>query len=63
MDPVHVHFFERDIVAFQVVDSMDGNSARGDYAGPFPGVVRPLLKWTSEFVPANSAAAVGEPTR
>ena len=62
MDPVRVHFFERDIVAFQVVDSLEGNSARGDYAGPLPGVVRPLLKWTSEFVPHNSSAAAGEPT-
>jgi lipopolysaccharide transport system ATP-binding protein len=49
-------------VAFQVVDSLDGNSARGDYAGPVPGIVRPLLQWTSEFVPHNSSAAVGEPT-
>ena len=62
MDPVRVHVFERDIVAFQVVDSLDGNSARGDYAGPVPGIVRPLLKWTSEFVPHNSSAAVGEAT-
>jgi lipopolysaccharide transport system ATP-binding protein len=47
MDPVIVHFYERDAVAFHVRDSLDGNSARGDYAGPFPGVVRPLLKWTT----------------
>ena len=47
MDPVVVHFFERDAVAFQVIDSMDGDSARGDYAGPIPGVVRPLLEWTT----------------
>ena len=38
-----------DAVAFQVIDSLDGDSARGDYAGPFPGVVRPLLKWSTEF--------------
>lgn len=60
MDPVRVHFFERDIVAFQVVDSLDGNSARGDYAGQMPGVVRPLLKWTSEFVPRESTVTAGE---
>ena len=51
MDPVTVHFFERDAVAFQVIDSLDGDSARGDYAGPFPGVVRPLLRWTTELRP------------
>jgi len=46
MDPETIHFFERDAVAFQVIDKLEGDSARGDYAGAFPGVVRPLLKWT-----------------
>lgn len=45
MDPVAVHAFERDAVAFQVIDSFAGDSARGDYGGPIPGVVRPLLDW------------------
>jgi lipopolysaccharide transport system ATP-binding protein len=54
MDPVTVHFFERDAVAFQVIDSLDGNSARGDYAGPMPGVVRPLLKWSTTHEPIES---------
>jgi lipopolysaccharide transport system ATP-binding protein len=49
MDPVTVHFFERDAVAIHITDSLDGDSARGDYAGPFPGVVRPLLKWTTRY--------------
>ncbi len=44
------HFYERDAVAFQVVDSLDGDSARGDYAGPLPGVVRPMLQWTTRVV-------------
>jgi lipopolysaccharide transport system ATP-binding protein len=60
MDPFRAHFFERDVVAFHVVDSLDENSTRGDYTGPMPGVVRPLLKWTSEFVPHTSSASVGE---
>ena len=34
-------------VAFQVLDEPGGVSARGDYAGPMPGVVRPLLEWTT----------------
>jgi lipopolysaccharide transport system ATP-binding protein len=59
MDPVRVHFFERDIVAFQIVDSLDGNSARGDYAGPMPGIVRPLLNWTSQYRPSSSHATEG----
>jgi len=41
------HFFEPDVVAFHVMDSLDGDSARGDYGGPIPGVVRPLLRWTN----------------
>jgi lipopolysaccharide transport system ATP-binding protein len=51
MAPVMTHFFERDVIAFQVVDSLDGDSARGDYMGSMPGVVRPLLTWTTEFQP------------
>jgi len=62
MDPVKIHFFERDIVAFQVIDTMDGDSARGDYAGPMPGMVRPMLNWTSQFTPANSPPSPGGPT-
>jgi lipopolysaccharide transport system ATP-binding protein len=45
-------FYVRDIIAFQVIDSMTGNSARGEYANKLGGVVRPLLKWTTELVPA-----------
>jgi lipopolysaccharide transport system ATP-binding protein len=49
MDPVITQFNERDAVAFQVVDTTDGDSARGDWAGPYEGVVRPLLKWSTQF--------------
>ena len=51
LDPVKVHFWERDIVAFHVVDSLDGDSARADYAGTYPGVVRPCLEWETRFTP------------
>jgi lipopolysaccharide transport system ATP-binding protein len=50
-DPVVVHFYERDAVAFQVVDNTDGDTARGDYAGHMPGVVRPMLRWTNKYTP------------
>jgi lipopolysaccharide transport system ATP-binding protein len=50
INPDFVHFFERDAVAFQIIDSLDGDSARGDYGGPVPGVVRPMLRWTSRPV-------------
>jgi lipopolysaccharide transport system ATP-binding protein len=45
MDPATVHVHERDAVAFHVVDSIDGDTARGDYGGTIPGVVRPQLDW------------------
>lgn len=47
-DPDMVHLFEPDVVKFQVNDSLDGDSARGDYAGPMPGIVRPILQWETE---------------
>jgi lipopolysaccharide transport system ATP-binding protein len=40
-----LHAHSANAVAFQVVDGGDGLSARGDYVGPMPGVVRPLLEW------------------
>jgi lipopolysaccharide transport system ATP-binding protein len=46
-------FYESDAVAFQVVDSLDGDSARGDYAGQMYGVVRPMLQWSTQFKPKN----------
>jgi hypothetical protein len=44
-----LHAHERNAVAFQIVDSPAGDSARGDYIGPMPGVVRPLLNWTTSY--------------
>lgn len=46
--PLIVHFVERDAVVFNISDSLDGDSARGDYAGLLPGVVRPMLKWETD---------------
>ncbi len=44
-----VQFWEQETVSFHVVDSMEGDSARGDWAKELSGVVRPLLKWETEF--------------
>lgn len=49
IDPVVVHFNEHDALAFQVIDSQDGDTARGEYTGPMPGVVRPLLEWQTDL--------------
>jgi lipopolysaccharide transport system ATP-binding protein len=49
LDPINVQFEPRDVVSFQVVDSLDGNTSRGDWPGTMKGAVRPLLKWTNEY--------------
>jgi lipopolysaccharide transport system ATP-binding protein len=59
--PKILHFYERDAVAFQVVDSLDGDSARGDYGGRMRGAVRPILNWGTQFSPhEREPAATGD---
>jgi len=48
-------FYEADAVAFHVVDSLDGDSARGDWGGAVEGIVRPLLEWTTDFRPLDAS--------
>lgn len=54
MEPTVVHFFEREALAFNVVDSMEGDTVRGSYVGAIPGVVRPKLRWKTDFSPEES---------
>jgi lipopolysaccharide transport system ATP-binding protein len=49
LNPNVPQFIERQIVAAQIVDSMEGDSARGDWAGGMPGLVRPLLDWETNY--------------
>ena len=49
LNPDILQIAERSAVTFHVVDSHDGDSARGDYVKRMLGVVRPLLKWTTQF--------------
>jgi lipopolysaccharide transport system ATP-binding protein len=49
IDPVMRQFFEPNVVSFQVVESQNGDGARGDHGGRITGVVRPLLEWTTEY--------------
>jgi lipopolysaccharide transport system ATP-binding protein len=42
---VKVHFFERDALSINIVDSLRDTSMRTDWAGVMPGVVRPKLSW------------------
>jgi len=52
-----LHAQARNVVAFQVIDSQQGDSARGDYIGPIPGVMRPLFKWKTHFDAADGQHA------
>jgi lipopolysaccharide transport system ATP-binding protein len=54
LDPAVKQFYEREAVAFQVIDNQEGDSARGDWTGPFHGCVRPLLQWHTVFNPTQS---------
>jgi lipopolysaccharide transport system ATP-binding protein len=42
------HVFERDVVMIQVTDPLEGDSAKGDFAGRWPGVVSPKLAWSTK---------------
>jgi lipopolysaccharide transport system ATP-binding protein len=53
--PMVVRLDVSDVAVFQVIDSLDGNSVRFDYAGHLPGVVRPFLNWRTNYLPHNSS--------
>jgi lipopolysaccharide transport system ATP-binding protein len=56
LEPRTIQFDEKDVVSFQVVDSIDGdNTARGDWAGPMRGAVRPHLEWTNRYEKPKSS--------
>lgn len=48
-NPTEVLALEKDAISFVVVDHTEGDGARGESVGYFPGVVRPLLDWKVEI--------------
>ena len=56
LNPDLHQFTERQTVAFQVIDTLEGDSARGDWAGRMKGVVRPLMQWRTQFSPNGHAS-------
>lgn len=63
-NPYAVHFFEPDAVACRTLEPIDGSGARGDWDGHFPGVVRPLLRWSTTFtLPASGQPPAHSDTR
>jgi len=53
-------FYEHSAIAFQVVESMEASSARGAYAGPMSGVIRPLLEWQTECILNEDEVSSGD---
>ena len=49
-DPNNVHAVERDAVSFQGVEDSDRVGVRGEFAGDWPGIIRPRLAWEAEYV-------------
>ena len=43
-----LEYFVPEAIAFQVIDSFEGDSARGQYPGDLAGVIRPKLEWRTE---------------
>lgn len=56
-NPTEVLATERDAASFLVVDNSEGDGARGEYVGHFPGVIRPLLRWQVHYSGTNDSEA------
>ena len=52
-----LEYFVREAVAFQVIDTLQGDSARGLYPGDLAGIVRPKLDWQTERVDVAAGSA------
>jgi lipopolysaccharide transport system ATP-binding protein len=57
------HLHEPRVITFQVVDNGELDSARGDYVGPLPGVIRPRLNWTTDHSHVEETQLEGAATR
>ncbi|NTS43772.1 ABC transporter ATP-binding protein [Flavisolibacter sp. BT320] len=49
-NPYIVHFNEVDAIGFNIVDILNGETARGTYGGSIPGVIRPVLPWETRIL-------------
>jgi lipopolysaccharide transport system ATP-binding protein len=54
---VRVHALVQAIVGFEVIDNFEGAGVRGDYLGEYPGVVRPMVDWTTRYEPSLASGA------
>jgi lipopolysaccharide transport system ATP-binding protein len=58
VDPPLVHVSEHHAVAFEVRDSSPGESRRTGYSEDYPGVVYPVLEWTTNMASLPADAAI-----
>ena len=49
----NIPFLERDVIAFNIVDTVEGGSARGTWQGKLRGTIRPRLEWKTCFQQSN----------
>lgn len=56
--PYQAHFRYDHAVSFQTVDSQNGSSARGQFPGPIPGAIRPLLRWQTTRIDGTAGVDV-----
>lgn len=49
LEPPINHFAAADVIAFQVFDSLEGDSARGVYVGSMNSIVRPAFAWNTDY--------------
>ncbi|HEU0209677.1 MAG TPA: polysaccharide ABC transporter ATP-binding protein [Candidatus Udaeobacter sp.] len=61
LDPEIVHGIELNAIEFRVVFPAGAtDTARGDFRNVSPGVVQPMLKWTTRYEPSPLSAAAVE---
>jgi lipopolysaccharide transport system ATP-binding protein len=58
VDPSVMHVYEFEAVSFEVTDHVADGSLRGSYTGPYPGLVRPLLEWTTDLAEVSAESAL-----
>jgi len=63
LNPNIRHLRVDDAVAFHVIDTLEGDSARADFTGNMTGIVRPLLKWETQFNPESISSVAITPHR
>jgi homopolymeric O-antigen transport system ATP-binding protein len=63
IQPPRIECFKSDVVAFHLVDSPGGDTARGDWHYPLTGAVRPALEWTTTLRLSDGSPAPAVPPR